>query len=94
MWPDSAAAIKTLASKSDVYQLHSVLMEAAGKAHNIAKQEKFQEDRQRIHTEIILQNEDTVKRYGVAKIIIVIVLAGIQVFLFKNLFKNDNRLNI
>lgn len=38
MWPDSAAAIKTLASKSDVYQLHSVLMEAASKAHNIAKQ--------------------------------------------------------
>jgi formylmethanofuran dehydrogenase subunit B len=50
MWPDSAAAIKSLASKSDVYQLHSALMEAASKAHNIAKQEQFQEDRQRIHT--------------------------------------------
>jgi hypothetical protein len=41
-----------------------------------------------------MQNEDTVKKYGVAKIIIVVVLAVIQVFLFKNLFKNDNRLSI
>ena len=94
MWSDSAAAIKTLASKSDVYELHSALVTAAGKAHDISKQEKFQEDRQRIHTEIIMQNEDTVKRYGIAKIVIVIVMAGVQVFLFKNLFKTDNRLNI
>jgi len=94
MWSDSSAAIKQLASKSDVYALHSVLMEASKKAHEIAQQEKFQEDRQRVHTEIIINNEDTVKKYGVAKIIIVVLLAGIQVFLFKNLFKNDNRLSI
>jgi hypothetical protein len=94
MWSDSSAAIKQLASKSDVYALHSKLMEASRKAHEIAQQEKFQEDRQRVHTEIIMMNEDTVKKYGVAKIIIVILLAGIQVFLFKNLFKTDNRLSI
>lgn len=94
MWSDSSAAIKQLASKSDVYALHSTLMDASRKAHEIAQHEKFQEDRQRVHTEIIMANEDTVKRYGVAKIIIVVLLAGIQVFLFKNLFKSDSRLSI
>lgn len=94
MWSDSSAAIKQLASKSDVYALHSVLMEASRKAHEIAQQEKFQEDRQRVHTDIIMANEDTVKKYGVAKIIIVVLLAGIQIFLFKNLFKSDTRLTI
>jgi hypothetical protein len=39
-------------------------------------------------------NEHKVKKYGVAKIVIVILLAGIQIFFFKNLFKNDNRLSI
>lgn len=94
MWPDSAAAIKSLASKSDVYELHSALVQAATKATDIARQEKFQEDRQRIHTEIIMQNEDTVKKYGIAKIVIVVLLAGIQIVVFKSLFKNDNRLSI
>lgn len=94
MWSDSASAIKTLASKSDIYELHAALVKAAAKAHDISRQEKFQEDRQRIHTDIIVQNEDTVKRYGIAKILIVVLMAGVQVFLFKRLFKDDNRLSI
>jgi hypothetical protein len=34
-------------------------------------------------TEIIMQNEDTVKKYGIAKIVIVVQLAGIQIVVFK-----------
>ncbi len=95
MWSDSSAAIKSLASKSDIYQLHSMLVEAGQKAGEIARREQFQEDRQRIHTEIVLANENTVKMYGIAKIVIVIVLAAFQIFLFKNIFKDeDSRLRI
>lgn len=37
-----------------------------------------------------MQNEDTIKKYGIAKIIIVILLAAVQIYLFKGLFKDEN----
>lgn len=56
--------------------------------------ERFQEDRQNIHSELITKRESSIRVYGIVKMVIIVVLAIGQIVFFKRLFRGKKILGI
>lgn len=57
----------------------------------IASNEQFQEQRQMIHAEMITNNEATIKKFALFKIIAIVAIALGQLFLLKNMLNKKDQ---
>lgn len=85
LWSDAEGSLKSLAAKDEFYEVHSVLAKANGRIRKIAQLEKFQEKRQESHSEIIMENELTIKHYGLLKVVAIFLAAVVQLLIIRSL---------
>jgi hypothetical protein len=79
------AHLMELAKKSEIYELHTKLIDVGEGLKEITKNELFEEQRQTIHGQIITDHEKTVKNYAVGKLIAIVIVAFGQLALLKKL---------
>lgn len=82
-----------MASKSEMLALHSSIVEASSILRTVSEQEKFQEQRENVHTEIIKGMEDVLRGYGAIKVVIVIAVVVIQIMVIKKTLKQGSNTN-
>ena len=73
--------------------LHSSIVEASSILRTVSEQEKFQEQRENVHTEIIKGMEDVLRGYGAIKVVIVIAVVVIQIMVIKKTLKQGSNTN-
>lgn len=89
LWASGEDSLKQLAGKDEFYEVHDVLSKASSRIRKIAQLEKFQERRQESHAEIIMENEQTIKNYGLIKVAMIVLVALAQLVIIRRLFSND-----
>jgi hypothetical protein len=79
------AHLLELAKKSEIYELHTKLIDVGEGLKEITKNELFEEQRQIIQAEIITGHENKVKNFAILKLVAIIVVAGGQLYLLKKM---------
>jgi hypothetical protein len=79
------AHLLELAKKSEIYELHTKLIDVGEGLKEITKNELFEEQRQIIQAEIITEHENKVKNFAIIKLLAIIVVAGGQIYLLKKM---------
>ena len=73
--------------------LHSSIVEASSILRTVSEQEKFQEQRENVHTEIIKGMEDVLRGYGAIKVVIVLAVVVVQILVIKKTLKQGSNMN-
>jgi hypothetical protein len=79
------AHLLELAKKSEIYELHTKLIDVGEGLKEITKNELFEEQRQIIHAEIITSHENKVKNFAIIKLLAIVVVAVGQLYLLKKM---------
>ena len=79
------AHLLELAKKSEIYELHTKLIDVGEGLKEITKNELFEEQRQIIQAEIITEHENKVKNFAIIKLLAIVVVAGGQLYLLKKM---------
>lgn len=79
------AHLLELAKKSEIYQLHTKLIDVGESLKEITKNELFEQQRQIIQAEIITGHESKVKNFAILKLLAIVVVAGGQLYLLKKM---------
>ena len=80
-----------LAKKSEIYELHTKLIEVGENMKEIAKNEQFEEQRQIIHSQIIVGHESTIKYFALAKLVVIIAVTVGQLYLLKSMLDKSGK---
>lgn len=79
------AHLLELAKKSEIYELHTKLIDVGEGLKEITKNELFEEQRQIIQADIITEHENKVKNFAIIKLLAIVVVAGGQLYLLKKM---------
>lgn len=79
------AHLLELAKKSEIYELHTKLIDVGEGLKEITKNELFEEQRQIIQADIITEHENKVKTFAIIKLLAIVVVAGGQLYLLKKM---------
>ena len=71
-----------------------MLRKAADGLREISRLERFQEDRQNIHSGLVSKSESSIRHYGILKMVVMIALAIGQIVFFRRLFSGKKTLGI
>lgn len=85
------AHLLELAKKSEIYELHTKLIDVGEGLKQISKNEHFEEQRQKIHAEIITEHENKVKNFAVIKLLAIVVVAVGQLYLLKKMLDKQGQ---
>lgn len=80
-----------LASKSDIYELHTKLIDVGEKIKEINRDEIFEEERQTIHGKIIQEHEAKLKMLVAVKLIAIVAVAIAQIYLLKSMLDKSGQ---
>ena len=79
------AHLLELAKKSEIYELHTKLIDVGEGLKEITKNELFEEQRQIIQADIITEHENKVKNFAIIKLLAIVVVSGGQLYLLKKM---------
>ena len=79
------AHLLELAKKSEIYELHTKLIDVGEGLKEITKNELFEEQRQIIQADIITSHENKVKNFAIVKLLAIVAVAGGQLYLLKKM---------
>jgi hypothetical protein len=85
------AHLLELAKKSEIYELHSKLIDVGEGLKEISQNELFEEQRQIIHAEIISSHESKVKNFAVVKLLAIVIVALGQLYLLKKMLDKQGQ---
>ena len=85
------AHLMELAKKSEIYELHTKLIDVGEGLKEITKNELFEEQRQVIHAEIITGHENKVKNFAIIKLVAIVVVAVAQFMLLKKMLDKQGQ---
>lgn len=85
------AHLLELAKKSEIYELHTKLIDVGEGLKEITKNELFEEQRQIIHGEIITSHENKVKNFAIVKLLAIVVVAVGQLYLLKKMLDKQGQ---
>ena len=85
------AHLLELAKKSEIYELHTKLVDVGEGLKEITKNELFEQQRQIIHAEIITSHENKVKNFAVVKLLAIVVVAVGQLYLLKKMLDKQGQ---
>lgn len=75
---------KQLALKSHVQEVHEELIGVEAQLKEITRQQKFEEQRQIIQSQIITQHENNIYLYSIIKVFLVLAVIGGQFFILRH----------
>jgi hypothetical protein len=85
------AHLLELAKKSEIYELHTKLVDVGEGLKEITKNELFEEQRQIIHAEIISAHESKVKNFAIVKLLAIVIVAVGQLYLLKKMLDKQGQ---
>ena len=85
------AHLLELAKKSEIFELHTKLVDVGEGLKEITKNELFEEQRQIIHAEIISSHENKVKNFAIVKLLAIVVVAVGQLYLLKKMLDKQGQ---
>ena len=85
------AHLMELALKSEVYELHTKLIDIGEKVKEVNKNEIFEETRQSVFSEIVSEQESRVQKFAFIKIVVIAVVAFAQIYLLKALLSKQDK---
>lgn len=85
------AHLLELAKKSEIYELHTKLIDVGEGLKEITKNELFEEQRQVIHADIITGHENKVKNFAIIKLVAIVVVAVAQFMLLKKMLDKQGQ---
>lgn len=85
------AHLLELAKKSEIYELHTKLIDVGESLKEITKNELFEEQRQIIHADIIQGHENKVKNFAIIKLVAIIVVALGQLYLLRKMLDRQGK---
>lgn len=97
---EEQAHYKEVALKSQVYEVHNELIGVGDKLKEIARMQEFEEQKEAVHSQLLLAHENKIHWFGIAKfVLIVLVIIGQLVVLRRfgkvdcgNIFPKDSLL--
>ena len=84
-YSEDVAHLAQLAKKSDLYELHTKLINVGEKIKEVNRNEIFEEERQSIHGRIIEDHESKLKLLVIAKLAAIVVVTLAQIYLLKTM---------
>lgn len=85
------AHLMELALKSEVYELHTKLIDIGEQVKEVNKNEIFEETRQSIFSDIVGEQESRVQKFAFAKIVVIAIVAFAQLYLLKTLLSKQDK---
>lgn len=90
-YSQDVAHLAQLAKKSDLYELHTKLINVGEKIKEVNRNEIFEEERQSIHGRIIEEHESKLKVLVIAKLAAIVIVAVAQIYLLKTMLSKTSQ---
>lgn len=90
-YSQDVAHLAQLAKKSDLYELHTKLINVGEKIKEVNRNEIFEEERQAIHGRVIEEQESKLKILVVLKLAAIVLVAIAQIYLLKTMLSKSSQ---